>query len=53
MNTIPNYGSIIDKVDVFNSVEIRVGSAPTGAALDSHKSYHSKGASGNFHVRKN
>lgn len=47
MNSIPNYGSVIDKVDVFNSVEIRVGSAPSGAALDSHK-YHSKAVSGEF-----
>ena len=45
INSIPNYGAIIDKVDVFNSVEIRVASAPSNAD-DALRGYTSKSTSG-------
>jgi hypothetical protein len=45
INSIPNYGAVIDKVDVFNSVEIRV-STPSKNTDDAIRGYTSKSISG-------
>nr|CAH0103652.1 unnamed protein product [Daphnia galeata] len=44
INSIPNYGAVIDKVDVFNSVEIRV-STPSKNTDDAIRGYTSKSIS--------
>ncbi|XP_046646453.1 uncharacterized protein LOC124336716 [Daphnia pulicaria] len=44
INSIPNYGAIIDKVDVFNSVEIRVATS-TKNTDDAIRGYTSKSIS--------
>ncbi len=50
INSIPNYGAVIDKVDVFNSVEIRVAAASSSAddALRGYTSRSTSGTTGNF-----
>ncbi|XP_057365003.1 uncharacterized protein LOC130685690 [Daphnia carinata] len=44
INSIPNYGAVVDKIDVFNSVEIRVAS-PTKNGDDAIRGYTSKSTS--------
>ncbi|KZS07864.1 Uncharacterized protein APZ42_028203 [Daphnia magna] len=44
INSIPNYGAVVDKIDVFNSVEIRVAS-PSKNGDDAIRGYTSKSTS--------
>jgi predicted RNA-binding protein with PIN domain len=45
INSIPNYGAVIDKVEVFNSVEIRVATSSKNTD-DAIRGYTAKSISG-------